>query len=62
MADIIDTLKQKYKTGNVITRLLFINTLVYLVLKVIVVIFTLFNIHTVDPVTFLGVPLMSRYC
>lgn len=56
MADIIDTLKQKYKTGNVITRLLFINTLVYLVLKVIVVIFTLFNIHTVDPVTFLGVP------
>ncbi|MDD4800885.1 MAG: rhomboid family intramembrane serine protease [Proteiniphilum sp.] len=56
MADIIDTLKQKYKTGNVITRLLFINTLVYIALKVIVVIFTLFNIHAIDPVTFLGVP------
>ena len=56
MPDIIDTLKQKYKSGNVITRLMFINTLVFVILKVIVVIFTLFNIRTLDPVTFLGVP------
>ena len=35
MADFIDTLKQKYTTGNVITRLLFINTLVYIILKMI---------------------------
>ncbi len=56
MADIIDNLKHKFKTGNVITRLLFINTLVFVALKVVMVIFTLFNIHAVDPVTFLGVP------
>jgi membrane associated rhomboid family serine protease len=56
MADIIDRLKQKYRTGNVITRLIFANTLVFVALKVVVVIFTLFNIHAVDPITFLGVP------
>ncbi|MDD3625413.1 MAG: rhomboid family intramembrane serine protease [Proteiniphilum sp.] len=56
MADFIDTLKQKYTTGNVITRLLFINTLVYIILKMIVVLFTLFNLHLIDPITLLGVP------
>jgi len=56
MADIIDRLKQKYRTGNVITRLIFANTLVFVALKVVVVIFTLFNIHAVDPITFLGIP------
>ncbi len=56
MADIIDRLKQKYRTGNVITRLIFANTLVFVVLKVVVVIFTLFNIQAVDPFIFLGVP------
>ena len=66
MADIIENLKHKYKAGNVITRLLFINTLVFVALKVVMVIFTLFNIHAVDPVTFLGVPshvpiLLSRF-
>lgn len=56
MADFIDRLKQRYRTGNVITRLIFANTLVFVALKVVVVIFTLFNIHAVDPITFLGVP------
>ena len=56
MADIIEILKQKYKSGNIITRLLFINTLVFVILKVIIVFFTLFNIQTFDLITFLGVP------
>jgi len=56
MADFIDTLKYKYKTGNVMTRLVFINVFVFIALKIIGVIFTLFNINTLDLIVFLGVP------
>lgn len=38
------------------TRLIFINVFVFIVLKIINVIFTLFNIYAVDLITFLGVP------
>ncbi len=48
MADFIDTLKHKYKTGSVITRLIFINALVFIAMKIIGVLITLFNIHAVD--------------
>jgi len=66
MADIIDTLKNKYKTGTVITRLIFINALVFITLKIIGVVFTLFNMHAIDLIAFLGVPsqvdmLLSRF-
>jgi len=66
MADIIDTLKYKYKTGTVITRLIFINALVFITLKIIGVVFTLFNMHAIDLIAFLGVPsqvdmLLSRF-
>lgn len=56
MAGIIDTLKYKYKTGSVMTRLVFINVIVFIALKIIGVIFTLFNIDTLDLIVFLGVP------
>ena len=56
MADLIDTLKHKYKTGSVITRLVFINALVFIAMKIIGVFITLFNIQAVDLVSFLGVP------
>ncbi len=56
MAGIIDTLKYKYKTGSVMTRLVFINVFVFIALKIIGVIFTLFNINTLDLIVFLGVP------
>jgi hypothetical protein len=46
MADIIDNLKLKYKSGTVLTKLIFINVLVFAALKVIDVIFILFNIHS----------------
>jgi membrane associated rhomboid family serine protease len=66
MAEFIDTLKHKYKTGSVITRLIFINALVFIAMKIIGVFITLFNIHSVDLVSFLGVPsyiplLLSRF-
>lgn len=56
MADFIERLKQLYKTGNVIKRLIMINVLIFLALKIIYVIFKLFNIYAVDLITFLGVP------
>lgn len=56
MADFIKSLKQKYIDGNVLTRLIFINVFVFIVLKIINVIFTLFNIYAVDLITFVGVP------
>ena len=56
MAGIIDTLKLKYKTGSVMTRLIFINVAVFILLKVVAVTFTLFNVHSLDLIVFLGVP------
>ncbi len=56
MADIIDNLKHRYKTGTVLTRLIFINVLVFIAIKVINVIFVLFNIYAFEVITFLGVP------
>lgn len=56
MTDFIDNLKYKYKNGDVMTKFIFINTLVFLFIKIIGVIFTLFNIQTFDIITFLGVP------
>lgn len=56
MADIIDRLKQAYRTGNVLTRLIFINVFVFILLKVIAVFFTLFNVYALDLITFLGIP------
>ncbi len=56
MADFIDRLKTIYKSGNVLTRLIFINVSVFVILKVIDVIFVLFNVYALDIITFLGVP------
>ena len=56
MATIIDQLKYKYKNGDVLVKLLFINIAVFLILKVIGIIFLLFNIRAIDLITFLGVP------
>ncbi len=56
MADFIDRLKTIYKGGNVLTRLIFINVSVFVILKIIDVVFVLFNIYALDLITFLGVP------
>lgn len=56
MATIIDQLKYRYKNGDVLVKFLFINIAVFLVLKVISVIFVLFNIRVLELITFLGVP------
>lgn len=56
MAGFINQLKYKYKNGDALVKLLFINIVLFLVLKVITVIFTLFNVYALDLITFLGVP------
>lgn len=56
MATIIDRLKYRYKNGDVLVKFLFINIVVFLVIKVIKVFFTLFNVYAFDLITFLGVP------
>ncbi len=66
MADFIDQLKYRYKTGDVLVKFIFINTFVFVVLKIVTVIFRLFNIYFVDLITFVGIPsalsrLLSRF-
>jgi membrane associated rhomboid family serine protease len=59
MSTIIDQLKQKYKTGSVLTKLIFINIGVFLVLRVMYVILRLFFPEMISPdlmMTFLSVP------
>lgn len=56
MAGFMETLKSKYRSGNIVTRLIFINVTVFIVLKIITVIFTLFNLQGMDLIPFLGVP------
>ena len=55
MATIIDRLKYRYKNGDVLVKLVFINAAVFLTLKVIDVFFVLFNIRVVDLISFLGI-------
>ncbi len=56
MADFIDNLKLRYTTGSVLTKLIFINVLVFIILKAINVFLILFNIHSIDFITFIGLP------
>ena len=58
MSTIFDQLKHKYKTGSVLTKLIFINIGVFVALKAINVILTLFFPGAIvfDLITFLGVP------
>lgn len=56
MADIIENLKLKYKTGSVLTKIILINVIVFVILKVIEVFLVLFNINTLSIIDFLGVP------
>lgn len=56
MSHFIDNLKYRYKTGDVMVKFIFINVAVFLLIKVLSVFFTLFNIRAFDVITFLGVP------
>ncbi len=56
MADFIDKIKNKYKTGDVLIKLIFINVFVFLAIKVVAIFFTLFKINAFELMQFLAVP------
>lgn len=56
MGDLIDRLKITYKTGDVMIKLIFINTIVFLLIKVLEVVLTLFNLQQLDFIQYLAVP------
>lgn len=56
MSDFIDKLKHIFKSGDVLTKFIFINVAVFLLINIVSVVFKLFNVHAVDIITFLGVP------
>ena len=56
MASFIERLKYRYKNGDVMVKLIIINVVVFLILKIIGVVFTLFNVYALDLIAFLGVP------
>lgn len=56
MADIINKLKLRYKHGSVLMRFIYINLAFFVVIKVISLFTTLFNIYSFDLITLLGVP------
>lgn len=56
MADIIDQIKYKYKTGDVLIKLIFINVFVFFVLKILGIFFTLFKLNTYELLQYLAVP------
>ncbi len=43
MADFVGNLKQQYRQGSVLTRLIYINVALFLLLNIVYIIFTLFN-------------------
>lgn len=56
MADFIDQLKKRYKHGSVLMRFIYINLAFFVVIKVVSIFFTLFNIYQLDLITILGIP------
>lgn len=55
-ADIIDKLKHRYKHGSVLMRFIYINLAFFVIIKVVSLFTTLFNIYSFDLITLLGVP------
>lgn len=56
MATFFDDIKLKFKQGDLLVKLIFINVLVFLVLNIIGVVFKLFHIGNFDVVDYLAVP------
>lgn len=54
--DVLDRLKLAFRHGNALTRLIFINAGVFLLLKVVLIFFRLFNLPAGFIVTYLALP------
>ncbi len=53
---IIDTLKQKYQQGSMLLRLIYINVALFLLLNLVVIVLTLFNIGSDTFLSFIEIP------
>jgi membrane associated rhomboid family serine protease len=62
MADFIDAIKHRYKTGDVLIKLIFINILVFLFIKITAIFLTLFKIGGFDILAYLAVPSNPLEC
>lgn len=56
MADFINTIKQRIKSGDILIKLISINICVFLILSILNVICTLFKLSAIDLVQYIGVP------
>jgi membrane associated rhomboid family serine protease len=56
MSDFIDTIKSRFKSGNVLMKFIFINVGVFIAIQALYVIVTLFRLESLNPLQFLAVP------
>lgn len=56
MSDFIDTIKSRFKSGNVLMKFIFINVGVFIAIQALYVIVTLFRLENLNPLQFLAVP------
>ena len=56
MSDFIDTIKSRFKSGNVLMKFIFINVGVFIVIQALYVIVTLFRLESLNPLPLLAVP------
>ena len=56
MSDFIETIKKRFKSGNVLMKFIFINVGVFIAIQALYVIITLFRLDSLNPLPFLAVP------
>ena len=54
--DIIDKLKLAFRNGNTLTRLIYINAGIYILLQVLILMLRLFNLDAGNLITYLALP------
>ncbi|MFA6360581.1 MAG: rhomboid family intramembrane serine protease [Dysgonamonadaceae bacterium] len=66
MSDILDNIKRRFNSGNVLIKFIFINIGLFIAIQALYVIATLFRLESLNPLQFLAVPsqmntLLSRF-
>lgn len=56
MSDILDNIKRRFNSGNVLMKFIFINVAVFFAIHVVGVVATLFQLSSLDPLAILAVP------
>ena len=56
MSDFFETIKSRFKSGNILMKFIFINIGVFIAIQALYVIVTLFRLESLNPLQFLAVP------